>query len=1008
MNEVFRPTVAKSYKTPYSRGGDYSMEGKPDMTPRGLRSTSSGGSPEHKVPVEQKVEKSERMKENAQKAREALRRTDLPVDMRRMLEQIAKEGMVPVAGSQDVEEPVAGAGGAGGRGGEPPTTSATPPSEGPNGQNGDNAQGRGEIRLRDRNAADLIARFRQQGGEGDREQTQRLRLDLSGRIRALERERDELGAREGSTTPEGELTPAAAAGIADIDSRIREIQGYIADTLPISEGVREGEGTPRKDVILVHRANRYVAGLLSENRPGGKLERSQINDLSKLTEEEKIERQQIVTDIKEYLKDEAAIDTQQFPSYILYGVRHFTELREELISEILFKSFEDKSETNEWEVGLYAASNLDMLFGFMSKDDNDRYKELFSLRTATRFFQTMNSTVIKGTFDQFGHSAENINYQHFENMRDIGGSGLAMRLFEQAYRDALATDKTVKQDRIAQIKEYVETTFNEINEAGLIKSEYAGYRTESKMDSWEVQRALAAGRTFFNITLRAAENIATGQVPMDRGRYTSPPQEDMVRILNWNQWLLARFGVGGDKYGRHGEEFLKMSTDRWREFLRYKGAKLDKNKIKEFGGVNVEKMEEGGQYRTSGVYSGWRMENLAFNQISFDYNGKTLTVQEFRDLPDVKAAIAVITKRIEKEQNDHSNRDPKDWVNQKDQEEYRKILMPVVDNLNYGLSMLLKNGAFGKQDEKLGYLLRTEIWKKIARTNTPLMIDYLTDIEYEKGTLDKAESIRDIRRRIVPQWSDEQWAGFRKKVVINYERMIAEGMGNDVSAAGENEFSQAEQQLVTAIQREGEKLAPHLADIVFPYMPFMNDMPFEKFSYARLGQTFYKRRSVNDLGGYNKGQSAFAKIMSNPGGIAPKEVVEAMGEIVAGIESPDGPRTGIEANFPAFHALLDTVMTDPGKRQAVIKAVLEFAHQNTSLAQKWAGIKASSFVEAETGNLIDETERAGILTPDLARYLKKKKHISLQYILWMLFRDVFIVTVPIIAVNQFVGAVQEK
>ena len=57
MNEVFRPTVAKSYKTPYSRGGDYSMEGKPDMTPRGLRSTSSGGSPEHKVPVEQKVEK---------------------------------------------------------------------------------------------------------------------------------------------------------------------------------------------------------------------------------------------------------------------------------------------------------------------------------------------------------------------------------------------------------------------------------------------------------------------------------------------------------------------------------------------------------------------------------------------------------------------------------------------------------------------------------------------------------------------------------------------------------------------------------------------------------------------------------------------------------------------------------------------------------------------------------------------------------------------------------------
>src|SRR3989344_3930622 len=101
--------------------------------------------------------------------------------------------------------------------------------------------------------------------------------------------------------------------------------------------------------------------------------------------------------------------------------------------------------------------------------------------------------------------------------------------------------------------------------------------------------------------------------------------------------------------------------------------------------------------------------------------------------------------------------------------------MPVVNNLDYGLSMLLKNGGFGKQDEKLGYLLRTEIWKKIARTNTPLMIDYLTDIKYEDRTSDKAKSMETLRHEIVPEWSEEQWADFKKKILINHERMIAEG-----------------------------------------------------------------------------------------------------------------------------------------------------------------------------------------------------------------------------------------
>ncbi|MBI4096288.1 MAG: hypothetical protein HY425_01080 [Candidatus Levybacteria bacterium] len=978
--KIIKADLTKMPNPPYARGGEIFMEGKPDMTP------AKDQQPSAKT-MQDAVEK-------------LLQQPGLNVGVRGALEQFLKQGGVPFSGgAPEPGEPTAQAGGTGQGSGEgnPPPTSGSPPEE-------PNEQERA-LTIKDVRAANLIGKFKQEHGENDPKKIQQLRGDLSRRIQELEKEQDELGAREGARITEGErkgeLTTEAAATIDEISNRIGEIQEVLAGIFPNQEGGRRGDPLVAK---LNKESEEFVRGLL-----GRGLKISEINDLAKLTPGEKAKRRELVHDIKEFIEGQPSIETSSFNSDILLAVRHFKELREELISDILFKSFQDSSETNEYEVGLYAASNLDILLGFMSKDDNERYKKLFTLRTATRFFQTMNSTVIKGTFDSFGHSAENINYEHFENMRDIRGSGLAMRLFEQAYKDVLADDKKVTQDKVAGIKTFVEKTFKEMNEAGLIKSEFAPYRENSRMEDWEIKRALAAGRTFFNITLRAAENIATGQVPTDRKRYTSPPQEDMVRILNWNQWLLARFTVGGGKEGRHGEEFLKMTTDRYQDFLRYKGAKLDKNKITEFGGVDVRKMEDGSQYRTSGVYSGWRLENMAFNEIYFNYEGRRLSVQEFRD--GVKDRVDAVKNRIEERKKVNPNMDPKDLITEEDQREYRDILMPVVNNLNFGLSMLIKNGDFGTQDNKLGYLLRTEIWRKIAKTNTPLLIDYLMDIKYASDIPDaeKAKSIAVLRNKLVPEWSDEQWEIFRTKALIGFERIIGEGMGEKLTPiVQEYELSADEKKLEDAIKEEGEKLAPHLADIIFPYTPFMNDMPFEELQYKYTGQTFYKRRTTGDLGGFNKGQNAYTKILDNAGGIPTKEAIEAMGEIVAGIAGPEGPRPAMEANFPTFSALLDVVVADPGKRQAMVKILLEATRKETSLAQRWAGIKAESFIESEAANLIDDASRAGILNPELARYLKKNKHLTLSAILWMLIRDVFIMAPVFVGVEVVSKVTKDK
>jgi len=102
-----------------------------------------------------------------------------------------------------------------------------------------------------------------------------------------------------------------------------------------------------------------------------------------------------------------------------------------------------------------------------------------------------------------------------------------------------------------------------------------------------------------------------------------------------------------------------------------------------------------------------------------------------------------------------------------------------------------------------------------------------------------------------------------------------------------------------------------------------------------------------------------------------------MAEIVEGIGGPEGVGAGMEANFPTFSALMDVVITEKGVRQGAIKMLLEAARKPTSKAQLWNGIKADSFTEPEAANMIDDTLRAGLLTPELARYLKKKKNLAL-------------------------------
>ena len=789
--------------------------------------------------------------------------------------------------------------------------------------------------------------------------------------------------------------------IADEANRLLGVlNGYMAES--VAAGAEEESGARRIDNI-----RRRIAEHLNQ-RP---------NDLA----ERDLLRREIEDEINKY----GVVEATGIHAPLLELASNFRELRESYINRILFRAFENTTETNEYResMNLYATSNLDTLLGYLRQKDQERYIYFDSLKTAANLFHTMNATLIAGNLSGFINIAQNIHHQHFTLMKEIRGVSEAVRLFEQKYSDYLSHHKWISTEGYEEIKREVEKSLGFLNNRGLITSEFAEDRVRSetpgRMEEWELQRALNIGRTFFNITFRAAEQIASGQVPRPYERrqgniqenieghkkYSSFPQESAARIMNWIQWMTYRFEIGTNRGGY--EEFLKMVKDRYLGFLQEKRRKLGINKIGEFGGMKTEELEYGAMFSVSGLYSSWRVENMAFSTIKIDADGRQISIRDWLDEvynpndPKKEPRIA----RIRKIQEDAGEAIKKGQSILALQEDLLQFLTPLIDNTNVGLGILLKQRILG---EGVGYKARRRVWERVAQNNLPLMINYLTGLKFKDDTDISSLALERLKEEIATErgvnWDEmpeedgtrTRWEIFMQKVLFNHERnMKQEVLRMDSSREGIIDIPEAEGYsdyegvLIEKIRSAGRNLAPHLADIVFPYLPFMNDAPFELFDYTAPGHEYYKRRG-GDLPSFNEAEGAFTSIMTNPGGIGVQEGLKQFSGIVKGIESPEGATSAQENVSPMFEAWIDWIMTKPWQRQSVIKAIQHLRRKPTSLAQKYSDVDADSLDETQTTNVLGEAVKAGILNMDLVEELKKKKHLNLGGLIWLFFRDVLL------------------
>lgn len=674
-------------------------------------------------------------------------------------------------------------------------------------------------------------------------------------------------------------------------------------------------------------------------------------------------------------------------------------------------------ETANYQLGLTSSVNLELIASVVNDEKNlagdegnaqnlKRYsaysEKLSQAQDSFRLLHEMNRLIRSGELDQFLQTAGGITPEHFNYLQKVSGVSATMRLYEQAYDEFHTENGWILSEKMEELNMNVFENLRHLNSKGLFGK---------KLEEWELTRAHAIAGKLYNISLRSPEKIATGTVPRElakkeklaraneiqrlkqlgriddanklrkemadaemlgKHRYSSFPFESMGRIMNPVQLLIWRFEVGKDAQ-ESSMEFLKVVKRYYKKSLEDKGEKLGKNKITTLGGINVEEMEIGGLTGVSGVYSGWRQENMLISQMK---TGER-TVQDWlaHNSPEIELAREA-----------------------KDGERLRKVLRPLINSVNAGRGILLRQPPFG---EEVGYLARQLLWEKIAEENLPLMVNYLSGIKFGEGAQNVPQSLNEIVRNVGGGINLKE---FRQKVMLEHEikmrqtarnsrPQLFDGQPPDIVLPADF-YLPSEQRLKEAVVAAGKQLAPHLADIAFPYTAFLNDSLFEVFDYRVAGHEFYRRRLAGDTPSYNKASGAFTGIIDNPG-VKPEDILTKLHEMQRGIESPNGREDGQKRTFPVVEAYLEWIMTRPGERHVALKGIKQSLLKHTSEAQRYSGMEAPSVNEDQARKIIEHLEQQAVLSVSLAEDLKKKKNLKLAGLFFAMFRDLFTTLIPV-------------
>ncbi len=639
-------------------------------------------------------------------------------------------------------------------------------------------------------------------------------------------------------------------------------------------------------------------------------------------------------------------------------------------------------ETGDFSIGFYGGINMETIKNLLQSLSenpklereqrvrdfrNKQLQDVGRLEQAFRHAHELNRLIVTNNLDgaaQYG-GAMQPEFMYF--LQRFRGVANVMRILEVAHPEILAREGLidVKNYSVLMGRRLDEKT-GEIQEVQSKDSAFERFRIQLSMvkklhDSgrmvnnelldlanlpeWEQRLAFNIGRNLYHIEHRSAEWISQGHYRSGLRTWESPPMEGFARIMNYGEWLIARFLLGKDIGGMEYFEFVMeaMQRARGREGYEQPDATGRRNVmgLKKVRGLDMKIFELPNMVASRSFISSWKASGMILSHIDIEYqgrgevadwdvyyNGKRVEKETVvRDLVDtVEQAITFRQGNTVIAWKDAPDTMKADY--------FRSIFLTegeeLRDDLQLGLGTLLRvalGPSKGKDNQKFDRVkeeIRAKIWARVARENPLAIVPLLHGTEYDNGTVIDIYNLAQNR--------GVDWSAFSQKLsflnevkltkirgtrepdpdnpgkyrVVGAQRnySLADAIRDTHGIDRSMDLTPAEIELLGHIQTEGERVSTHFANVRFAFIPFLGDVAFETVDPDDPGAEAMKRH-YGDLGGFNSSSIAMGDVVANPLLLFVKDenqTIEGYRKIYKGVTDVYGGELGKAKLYPFIEA----------------------------------------------------------------------------------------------------------
>ncbi|MBI2031612.1 MAG: hypothetical protein HYT08_03255 [Candidatus Levybacteria bacterium] len=697
-------------------------------------------------------------------------------------------------------------------------------------------------------------------------------------------------------------------------------------------------------------------------------------EIEQTTERGSWERAQELKKMIATLSPDDAIPTQ-----VAKIIAEDDEASEIYLDKIISKPF--GAPEDHYELSFYANINLASFLTEVSNIDRARLLDYVRKKEASVRFHEMNRTIISesGNIDAFLGISRSVTPYHLQTATQIEGVEFFRQLLDLAYGRLYAkTNRVTEQNFQTEvldwaIKRFYEEAGYRWNEegkrweyqaGGSIKSKFKNADGSSKpIEEWEIQRAMAFGRNIHSAFYRHSELISWSNIPQAWEDWLkSLPSETVVRAFAGLKYLSHRFRIGATS---GGPWFVRLLYDK----IQKAGYKEG---LKKIGTLDIkEDLLPTGFFKGGGFDKGWRTFTSYLDtdvarieippieafpesvregvQKFIDSNGGNRTTTLYNFLTGQELFAQVLYSQGFKINGVELPGELRNFSHKQQSKYVESILEPIMDQINLSLGVMTSFGAITPRIKEL-------LWEKAA-DSLPLRVSYFLAEEGVKNL----PGYDQVRGEGANLFNDELETRLIKAQHLRIEEQKKTNQRVELSRFfNDAGLTDPEKVFIERLQEFGRNNASKLANVSFPHVPFLDDVPFKEANYVGLGAEVFPRRVGGDFRAYSETNNAFNAIIGNL--TQPYEKIsENMRQLVDSLSSPEGSAPAQDVALPILKTYFEMARQWSWTKLPLLKMIREFQGVPTSWFQNFISRSSPSWDASQMNLHANEALSLGII-----------------------------------------------